>query len=58
MKYRIEKDSPQSAYLQLYHQLRGDIVSGVYPNGKKLPSKRLLAEQTGVSVCIGVLSPQ
>ena len=49
MKYRIEKDSPQSAYLQLYHQLRGDIVSGVYPNGKKLPSKRLLAEQTGVS---------
>ena len=50
MKYRIEKDSPQSAYLQLYHQLRGDIVSGVYPNGKKLPSKRLLAEQTGVSV--------
>ena len=50
MKYHIEKDSPQSAYLQLYHQLRGDIVSGVYPNGKKLPSKRLLAEQTGVSV--------
>ena len=50
MKYRIEKGSPQSAYLQLYHQLRGDIVSGVYPNGKKLPSKRLLAEQTGVSV--------
>ena len=50
MKYRIEKDSPQSAYLQLYHQLRGDIVNGVYPNGKKLPSKRLLAEQTGVSV--------
>ena len=50
MKYRIEKDSPQSAYLQLYHQLRGDIVSGVYPNGTKLPSKLLLAEQTGVSV--------
>ena len=50
MKDRIEEDSPQSAYLQLYHQLRGDIVSGVYPNGKKLPSKRLLAEQTGVSV--------
>lgn len=50
MKYRIEKDSLQSAYLQLYHQLREDIVSGVYPNGKKLPSKRLLAEQTGVSV--------
>ena len=50
MRYRTEKDAPQSAYLQLYHQLREDIVSGVYPNGKKLPSKRLLAEQTGVSI--------
>ena len=50
MKYRIEKDSPQSAYLQLYHQLRGDVVSGVSPNGNKRPSKRLRAEQTGVSV--------
>ena len=36
--------------MQLYQQPREDIVSGVYPNGKKLPSKRLLAEQTGVSV--------
>ena len=50
MKYRIDLQSPRSAYLQLYHQLREDIVSGVYPNGRKLPSKRLLAEQTGVSV--------
>lgn len=50
MRYRTEKDAPQSAYLQLYHQLREDIVNGVYPNGKKLPSKRLLAEHAGVSI--------
>lgn len=50
MRYHMEKDAPQSAYLQLYHQLREDIVSGVYPNGKKLPSKRLLAEHSGVSI--------
>ena len=36
-------------YLQLYSQLRDDIVSGVYPYNSKLPSKRALAEETGVS---------
>ena len=50
MKYRIDLQNPHSAYLQLYHQLRADIVGGVYPNGHKLPSKRVLAEQAGVSV--------
>ena len=50
MRYRIEKASCEPAYMQLYHQLRRDIADGVYPNGEKLPSKRLLAEETGVSV--------
>ena len=36
--------------MQLYENLRQDIVKGLYPYGKKLPSKRLLAEETGVSV--------
>ncbi|MBE6672521.1 MAG: PLP-dependent aminotransferase family protein [Ruminococcaceae bacterium] len=49
MKYSITEDG-KAAYLQLYEQLRRDIVSGVYPHGGKLPSKRLLAEETGVSV--------
>ena len=40
MHYHIDKTAAQSAYLQLYHQLRRDIVSGVYPLGTKLPSKR------------------
>lgn len=50
MKYHINDQSSKAAYLQLYEQLRKDIVSGIYPYGAKLPSKRILAEETGVSV--------
>ena len=50
MHYHIDKTAAQSAYLQLYHQLRRDIVGGVYPLGTKMPSKRLIATETGVSV--------
>ena len=50
MKYTIEKHSGESAYLQLFRQLRQDIVSGLLPVGAKLPSKRSLAEDLGISV--------
>lgn len=50
MKYHIDEECMKSAYLQLYEQLRTDIVSGIYTYGAKLPSKRILAEETGVSV--------
>ena len=50
MNYQIDKNSPKSAYLQLYEQLRRDIVNGVYRAGDKLPSKRLLSEEADVSV--------
>ena len=50
MTYHIDRGVAQSAYLQLYHRLRHDIVSGVYPHGGKLPSKRQLSEDTGVSL--------
>ena len=49
MKYNV-KANGQPAYLQLYKQIREDIVSGAYNIGAKLPSKRILAEETGVSV--------
>ena len=48
MKYTIEAGSGP-AYLQLYKQLRNDIVSGVFGYNGKLPSKRFLAEEAGVS---------
>ena len=48
MKYIInEKEHP--IYLQLYRQIKDDIVNGLYPFKSKLPSKRNLAEDTGVS---------
>ena len=50
MKYSIDLNSKQSGYMQLYTQLREDITSGTYKYGDKLPSKRLLAEETGKSV--------
>lgn len=49
MKYTIDKSNGK-AYLQLYEQLKGDIVNGFYEFGSKLFSKRLLAEEIGVSV--------
>lgn len=49
MKYMIQKDSKEPAYLQLYFQIRDDIIRGVYPPLSKLPSKRTLAEDAGVS---------
>ena len=48
MKYIIDK-SKRPAYLQLYHQIRDDIIAENYAYNTKLPSKRSLAEETGVS---------
>ena len=50
MKYSIDLNSRKSAYMQLYLQLRTDIVNSVYNYGDRLPSKRILAEETGTSV--------
>lgn len=50
MKYHVDKAAAAPAYLQLYEQLRRDIVAGVYPYGARLPSKRTLAAEAGVSV--------
>lgn len=50
MHYRIDPQNAAAAYMQLYVYLRGDIENGVYPLGTRLPSKRLLAEESGVSV--------
>ena len=49
MRYGIDKDK-RPVYLQLYKQLRDDIIAENYSFNTKLPSKRYLAEETGVSV--------
>lgn len=49
MRYQLKKEAGLPAYLQLYYMLRDDIVSGVYRTNEKLPSKRVLAAETGIS---------
>lgn len=48
MTYQIDKNK-RPVYLQLYKQIREDIIAENYPYNTKLPSKRNLAEETGVS---------
>ena len=48
MKYKVDKNM-RPAYLQIYKQIKEDIISGNYPYNTKLPSKRLLADETETS---------
>lgn len=41
---------PNNKYYSLYAAIRGDILRGKYAAGQKLPSKRAMAEEAGVSV--------
>ena len=50
MNYHIHQENSKPAYLQLYEALKRDIVTGAFSYGSKMPSKRTLAEETGVSV--------
>lgn len=50
MKYFIDKNAKESAYMQLYNELKRDIISGELPLGSRLPSKRLLAGELGLSL--------
>ena len=48
MKYKIDKNN-HPIYLQIYKQIKDDIISGNYSYNTKLPSKRLLADETETS---------
>lgn len=50
MRYSIDTNSKESAYMQLYKKIRNDIINAVYSYGDKLPSKRLLADEAMTSV--------
>lgn len=50
MKYIVDKSKAEKTYIQIYNQIRNDIISGVYKLGDKLPSKRQLAFDTNTSV--------
>lgn len=48
MKVTIDREK-RPVYLEIYKQLRDNIISENYPYNTKLPSKRSLAEEAGVS---------
>ncbi|MBP5198386.1 MAG: PLP-dependent aminotransferase family protein [Lachnospiraceae bacterium] len=50
MKEMIDKSLHTPAYLQLYNYFVEKITSGAYPYGSKLPSKRTVAADMGLSV--------
>ena len=47
---RIYMKKNKNKYLSIYERVRDDIVSGVYAKNTKLPSKRTMADEYGVSV--------
>lgn len=48
MRYSVNKKN-RPVYLELYKQIRDDIIKGYYKYGAKLPSKRLLADELDIS---------
>ncbi|MBQ9485350.1 MAG: PLP-dependent aminotransferase family protein [Clostridia bacterium] len=50
MNYQLKKQGKKPLYESLYENIKRDVVSGRLKEGEKLPSKRALAERTGVSV--------
>ncbi len=48
MRYKIDRNA-RPFYLQIYALIKEDIINGNYPYGTKLPSKRLLADETQTS---------
>ena len=46
----MAEEQKEKQYLHLYRSLRTDIEEGLYPSGAKLPSKRTIARDFGVSV--------
>ena len=50
LTYTLEKEKGSSLYTSLYTHIREDIRSGKLPAGSRLPSKRSLSANLGVSV--------
>lgn len=48
MPYTVDKNN-RPVYLQIYKQIRQNIIDGLYPFGTKLPSIRLLCDELSVS---------
>ena len=49
MNYKIDLENKKPAYLQLYEQVKNDIIAKIYPYGTKLPSKRTMCAELNIS---------
>ena len=49
MNYKIDLENKKPAYLQLYEQVKNDIINKIYPYGTKLPSKRTMCAELNIS---------
>lgn len=49
MAHIIPNLSEKNAYMRLYTRVRSEITDGIYPYNSKLPSKRTMADLSGVS---------
>ncbi len=50
LTYVLEKTGAEPMYVQIYKHIKKDIENGVIKANEKLPSKRVLAENLGVSI--------
>lgn len=50
MNIPVDSSSAEPIYIQIYNALKNKIISGAFPYGTKLPSKRSLALDCGVSI--------
>ena len=50
MYIKLDTESAVPLYMQIYSEIRGMIVGGAFPFGSRLPSRRELARDCGVSV--------
>lgn len=49
MNFVLDENSSKPAYLQIYNELKQDIINGIFAFNSKLPSKRVMAEKFNVS---------
>ena len=49
LTYTLSADRPEPLYEQLYHLLKKDILTGRIPAGSRLPSRRSLSKNLGIS---------
>lgn len=50
LTYQLDNTSSEPLYIQIYQYIKSDIISGMFKSGEKLPSKRSLAQNLGVSI--------